>query len=146
MITIASGADKNFKKYLTTKEATEGYSIASIEWSDKVGATKVTISKDGKFATLTFNQALLAQPTSNAPPSMPNPPNQGSGAAPLAPGAQPQTNYPRPAPVPSLPVPRIRGVIRKEPQMEMQQQQQPPPPPPPPQQQQQQPAKELPES
>src|SRR5206468_2946424 len=37
------------------------YSIASIEWSEKVGETKVTISKDGKFATLTFNQALLSQ-------------------------------------------------------------------------------------
>jgi hypothetical protein len=137
MVTIASGADKNFKKYLTTKEPVDGYGVASIEWSDKVGATKVTISKDGKFATLTFNQALLAQPASNAPPApaMPNPPNQGNGAAPPAPGAQPQTNYPRPAPVPSLPIPRIRGVIRKDPQMEMpvpaqqqQQQQQPPPP------------------
>jgi len=38
-----------------------GYSLEKIEWSDKVGATKVTISKDGNFATLTFNQALLSQ-------------------------------------------------------------------------------------
>ena len=61
LVTIASTADHNFKKYLTTKEPVDGYSIANIEWSDKVGETKVTISKDGNFATLTFNQALLSQ-------------------------------------------------------------------------------------
>src|SRR3989475_11923629 len=61
MVTIASTSDHNFKKYLTTKEPVDGYSVANIEWSDKVGATKVTISKDGNFATLTFNQALLSQ-------------------------------------------------------------------------------------
>jgi len=61
MVTIRSSSDQNFKKYMTTKEPVDGYSIASIEWSDRVGATKVTISKDGKFATLTFNQALLSQ-------------------------------------------------------------------------------------
>src|SRR5260370_18605418 len=61
MVTIASTSDHNFKKYLTTKEPVDGYNIANIEWSDKVGGTKVTISKDGNFATLTFNQALLSQ-------------------------------------------------------------------------------------
>src|SRR5216117_1763794 len=61
MVTIASTSDHNFKKYLNTKEPVDGYSIANIEWSDKVGGTKVTISKDGNFATLTFNQALLSQ-------------------------------------------------------------------------------------
>jgi hypothetical protein len=83
MVTLASTSDHNFKKYLTTREPVDGYSIANIEWSDKVGATKVTISKDGNFATLTFNQALLSQGASNpslaaramAPPmpAMPNP-------------------------------------------------------------------------
>ncbi len=61
LVTLASTSDHNFKKYLTTKEPVDGYSIANIEWSDKVGGTKVTISKDGNFATLTFNQALLSQ-------------------------------------------------------------------------------------
>jgi hypothetical protein len=68
MVTIASSSDRNFKKYLSTKEPVDGYSIASIEWSDRVGATKVTISKDGKFATLTFNQALLSQAAPPGPP------------------------------------------------------------------------------
>src|SRR5436190_58930 len=66
MVTIASSSDHNFKKYLTTKEPVDGYSIANIEWSDKVGGTKVTISKDGNFATLTFNQALLSQTSPGA--------------------------------------------------------------------------------
>src|SRR5205823_7276661 len=67
LVTIASSSDQNFKKYVSTKEPVDGYSIASIEWSDRVGATKVTINKDGKFATITFNQALLSQPGPNAP-------------------------------------------------------------------------------
>src|SRR5947207_1978605 len=67
MVTLASSSDKEFKKYLTTREAVDGYSIANIQWSDKVGETKVTISKDGQFATLTFNQAVLSQPMPNKP-------------------------------------------------------------------------------
>jgi hypothetical protein len=66
MVTLASTSDHNFKKYLTTREPVDGYSIANIEWSAKVGATKVTISKDGNFATITFNQALLSQAAPNA--------------------------------------------------------------------------------
>jgi len=94
MVTLASSADHNFKKYLNTREPVDGYSIANIEWSDKVGATKVTISKDGNFATLTFNQALLSQSAPNAgvasrsfappmpgPASVPNPVSQKLPAA-----------------------------------------------------------------
>jgi hypothetical protein len=94
IVTLASTSDHNFKKYLTTREPVDGYSIANIEWSDKVGATKVTISKDGNFATLTFNQALLSQSAPNAgaasrsfappmpaPASVPNPVSQELPAA-----------------------------------------------------------------
>jgi hypothetical protein len=66
MVTIASSSDHNFKKYLTTRTPVDGYSIANIEWSERVGATKVTISKDGNFATITFNQALLQQAAPSA--------------------------------------------------------------------------------
>jgi hypothetical protein len=65
MVTLASTSDHNFKKYLTTKAPVDGYSVANIEWSERVGATKVTISKDGNFATITFNQALLQQAAPN---------------------------------------------------------------------------------
>jgi hypothetical protein len=104
-ITLASTADKNFKEYLTTKEPVDGYSIANIEWSDKVGATKVTISKDGQFATLTFNQALLSQ----GPPSAP-------AVAPAA-GAAPAPGYVPKPPVPNVPTPppHVRGVIQRNP-------------------------------
>ena len=91
MVTLASTSDHNFKKYLNTREPVDGYTIASIEWSDKVGATKVTISKDGNFATLTFNQALLSQ----------SGPNAGLASRPLPPPApampNPMTNVPNPA-------------------------------------------------
>src|SRR5260370_9065754 len=72
MVTIASSGEREFKKYLTTKNPVDGYAIANIQWSDKIGETKVTISKDGQFATLTFNQAVLTQPLPNKPrPPMP---------------------------------------------------------------------------
>jgi hypothetical protein len=99
MVTIASSSDRNFKKYLTTRQAEDGFSLTSIEWSDRVGATKVTISKDGKSATLTFNEALLSL--------------RASPDAPPAPGQKPQG-------VPSMPssqAPRARapGMIQQDP-------------------------------
>src|SRR5438132_11914349 len=36
MVTIGSTSDKDFKKYLTTKEPVDGYGIANIEWSDRI--------------------------------------------------------------------------------------------------------------
>jgi hypothetical protein len=68
MVTIMSSSDQKFKKYLTTRKPVDGYSIASIEWSEDVGKTKVTISKDEQFATLTFNQSLLSQAASAGRP------------------------------------------------------------------------------
>jgi hypothetical protein len=108
MVTIASNADKEFKKYLTTKEPVDGYSIASIEWSDRVGETKVTISKDGQFATLQFNQALISQPMPRQPglSSMPIPP----------PAAQPRPlGKPLGIPPSGTPIPHSRGIIQRNP-------------------------------
>src|SRR5438094_5955030 len=108
MATIASSSDQNFKKYLSTKEPVDGYSIASIEWSDRVGATKVTISKDGKFATITFNQALLSQPASNAP-LVPNSPTAAVPAVPAVPSPL-APSVPR-----QPPRPHVRGMIQRNP-------------------------------
>ena len=124
LATIASTSDQKFKKYLTTKEPVDGYSIANIEWSDRVGATKVTISKDGNFATLTFNEALLSQRAPNMPAQARPLPN-----APVAAAQQPfQRSVPSRPGVPSLPTPslslpgrsgitrpRARGVIPRDP-------------------------------
>jgi hypothetical protein len=87
-----------------------------------VGQTKVTITKDGKYATLTFNQALLSQLGQN-----PNQLQTNAMQPPLfPPGMQPPPQpYVKPAPIPSLPptyqqgrqTPQIhqRGVIQRNP-------------------------------
>jgi hypothetical protein len=118
MVTIASSADKNLKLYLTTREPKDGYSISNIEWSDKVGATKVTITKDGQTATLTFNEALLRQPIASAQ-NVQQQPLQVQ-PQPIVPPPNPalqQPNVQKPMPVPSLPTPppRVRGVIPRNP-------------------------------
>jgi hypothetical protein len=132
LVTIASSTDKTFKKYLTTAAAVDGYTIASIDWSDKVGATKVTIAKDGSVATIGFNEALLHQPGPGGQ-NPPQPQTKGAeqtqaavpAAVPIVPGAQPpnaqpnaQPNNMKPMPVPVLPTtqpPRVRGVIPRNP-------------------------------
>src|SRR6266513_4056567 len=128
MVTIRSGSDQNFKKYLTTREPVDGYSIAQIEWSENVGKTKVTISKDGKLATLAFNESLLSQAASAGRtvanqmlPSMPITPSARAGqasrahargvternpkiASPPTSNADDESRF-EPAPVPALPMP-----------------------------------------
>ena len=124
LVTLASTADHNFKKYLTTKEPIDGYSIVSIEWSDKVGQTKVTISKDGNFATLTFNQALLSQTSPGGAaaaralpaPAMPvpNPAGVPNAHAPkLPPGVPPELQQLIPSR--DSMQPRTRGMIQRSP-------------------------------
>src|SRR5216110_123305 len=129
MVTIASSSDQNFKKYVTTREPVDGYSIANIEWSDRVGATKVTISKDGRFATITFNEALLSQQAPNTSPELAvqNPQNTTAAVPPpLMPPSPRQLprphvrgqiqRQPRTAPVPArvLPTPRFRAPPQEE--------------------------------
>ena len=129
MVTLGSASDRNFKEYLTTKGPNEhGYGIANIEWSDKVGSTKVTISKDGQFASVTFNQALLAVTPSTPggvgpgfaqpqPQPMPQPPVPNVSTAVYPPGQAPTPVQPgRPAvPGVATPPPRVRGVIPRNP-------------------------------
>ena len=130
LVTVASSTDKNFKLYLTTKEPVQGVSVSNTEWSDKVGATKVTVTKDGQFATLTFNQALLSQPIANPPVSPQQPQVQPQPAQPQVsggqqslpvpggvPGAAPANAPIKPAPIPTLPTPppRVRSVIQRNP-------------------------------
>ena len=114
-VTIASTTDKNLKEYLSTRETVRGYSISNIQWSDKVGETKVTISKDGQFATLTFNEALLSQAIQNpAPTAVQPPPAPGSPARGAA--NTPQVPIQRPMAVPQIPTPppHVRPTIRRK--------------------------------
>lgn len=124
VVTLASATDKNMKEYLSTKSPNgHGYAISNIQWSDRVGGTKVTISKDGQFATLTFNQALLNQPlTVNPLPQQlqqqPVPPLPGQPATGTASLVVPNNPNPiKPAPIPTLPTPppRVRGMIQRNP-------------------------------
>jgi len=123
LVTLASSSDHNFKKYLTTRQPMDGYSIANIEWSDRVGATKVTISKDGNFATVTFNQALLSQGAQNAgvparafAPALPapNPVNLNPALSKLPPGAPPELQQLIPTGK-DVPRPHSRGLIQRNP-------------------------------
>jgi hypothetical protein len=102
MVTIASARDKDFKKYLTTRAPVDGYTIANIEWSDKVGQTKVTISKDGQLATLGFNQMVVIQPVPNHPPGITSP----------SPSQQSAVRQPGSLPTPDS---NLRGVIHRNP-------------------------------
>src|SRR4029079_9252906 len=124
LVTLAPTTDPNFKKYLSTKEPVDGYSIAGIEWSDKVGQTKVTISKDGNFATLTFNQAVLSQASPGGAiagrplpaPAMPvpNPAGVPNAHAPkLPPGVPPELQQLIPSR--DSMQPRTRGMIQRSP-------------------------------
>ncbi|HEV2839970.1 MAG TPA: hypothetical protein VGW39_01475 [Chthoniobacterales bacterium] len=155
LVTVASSTDKTFKKYLTTAAPVDGYSITNIEWSEKIGATKVTIAKDGQTATIGFNEALLQGPAGQNPMSAQNPvaaqplvpPPQNpvaaqslaqdknaAGQLPVPPGVQAPSN-PKAMPVPMLPTPppRVRGIIPRnpasapatQPQLQQKQQQQP---------------------
>jgi hypothetical protein len=121
LVTIASTSDHNFKKYLNTKTSVDGYSIANIEWSERVGATKVTISKDGNFATITFNQALLQQSAPNAgiaartlTPPAPNMPTPNLATPKLPPGLPAEVQQLVP-PTRELRNPHSRGLIQRNP-------------------------------
>ena len=119
LVTLASTSDHNFKKYLTTNAPVDGYSIANIEWSERVGATKVTISKDGNFATVTFNQALLqsgpnaalaARTLAPPTPNMPTPQLPSKLPANLPPEVQKLV-----PPTRELRSPHSRGLIQRNP-------------------------------
>lgn len=112
LVTLQSAVDRNMKEYLSTKETNpHGFKIISIDWSDRPGETKVTISKDGQVAALSFNQALMSQaPPPSAPASVAQP---GQAALPLGGGYVP----PKPVPIPNMPppTPHVRGTIPRVP-------------------------------
>lgn len=113
-VTVQSSVDRNLKEYLSTKEPNkDGYAISNIEWSDVPGRTKVTISKDGQFASIAFNQALMATALPAAPAPAP------SGVIPQTqPAPMPSYVPPKPARVPNIPTPpppHVRGMIPRNP-------------------------------
>jgi hypothetical protein len=108
-VTIASTTDRNFKEYLSTKESIDGYSVPNIQWSDRVGETKVTITKDGQVATLSFNEAVLSQAIQNPVPQVIPTQRNFNGR----PAANLPVIPPRPMQIPTVPTPppHTRGLI-----------------------------------
>lgn len=114
-VTIASTTNRDLKLYLTTKQAVDGYAVPNILWSDRVGETKVTITKDGQVATLSFNEAVLSQAIQNPAPQIVRPANG------MIPGVGTNVNpsvpmpIPRPMTVPTIPTPPpiTRPIIRR---------------------------------
>jgi hypothetical protein len=115
-VTIASTTNRDFKLYLTTGQNVDGYSVPNIQWSDRVGETKVTLTKGGQIATLSFNEAILSEAIHNSAPQ--NVRSPMGNAVPGIPG-RPPANIPMPVPrpmtVPTLPTPPpyTRGLIRR---------------------------------
>jgi hypothetical protein len=109
MITVQSAVDRNLKEYLNTNGPNEhGFSIISIDWSERPAETKATISKDGQVATIGFNQALMSQ----APQPMPPPSAPGQPLVPTPAYVPPRPNMTGTVPTP---VPRTRTPIQRNP-------------------------------
>jgi hypothetical protein len=89
-----------------TNQENGGVSLASVDWSDKLGKTSVIIKKGTETAKLEFDQSLLNAPV--PPPGAGNPvarPGPGpmpvTNTAPVTPGAmQPRIALPRPSSAP----------------------------------------------
>jgi hypothetical protein len=70
-------------------EPKDGVALQKVDWSDSIGRSTVTITKDGQTAKLEFNQAEIA-----AAPQAPAPPQ--NVVRPGVPGAAPRPSVPRP--------------------------------------------------
>jgi len=99
-------------------EPKEGVSLQKVDWSNSIGRSTVTISKDGQEAKLEFNQAEIAA-TPQAPVVPANirqPPPTGGPPRPAVPRpvqplVQPQGYGVKPATIPNANVPRPGGNI-----------------------------------
>lgn len=113
VVTIKSrGTDQGTFTLVGNEPNKDGMQLASIEWSDKVGATKVTLKKGTEFGTVEFDQANVQGPSQ--PPALPRTLQPGGVPLPAVPGGNPQQRpgarlpvVPRPttvAPVPNAAV------------------------------------------
>jgi hypothetical protein len=111
-VTIISASDKNFREYLSTEKPIDGFAISNIQWSEKMGETKVTVTKDGQFATLGFNQSLITSPAGNtAVPMNPALPPTNPIPTPFQPNMPKSPQYPGVI----TPTPHVRPIIQRNP-------------------------------
>ena len=107
-VSISSRDQQSKFSLMAGETGKDDISVVSIDWSDQVGKSKVTVKKGNEFAVLEFDQALLQGPIQASPqvpmpmpvagqPGMPQPggprriilPNQPAPAPGQPPGAPP---------------------------------------------------------
>ncbi len=85
-VIVKSQADQTVMRLVGNEPNKEGISVAGVEWSERVGKTKVTLKKGTEFAPLEFDQALVHS-AGQAPPPTAAVPRPGVGG--LLPQARP---------------------------------------------------------
>jgi hypothetical protein len=113
-VTIAKQGDPQSKFSLYGNDQSDaGIQLVSVEWSDQIGKTKVTIKKGAEFGVLEFDQATLQRPVQVTPQP-----------GPIAPGLPPQrpiitrqpNQFAQPIPQPGAQTePRRRRIINTKP-------------------------------
>ena len=75
MVTISSRGttDRPFT-LVGTEDAFEGISLVSVEWSDEVGKSRVTLKKGSEVGVIQFNEAVIKTPIAVTPASGKRPP------------------------------------------------------------------------
>ena len=122
-VSISSRDQQSKFSLLSGEQGKDDISLVSVEWSDQIGKSKVTIKKGAEFAVLEFDQAALAAqpaqpvapplPMGGGPPGMPQPGGPRRIILPNQPN-QPGTQQPGTG---SAPVPRQRlRLINNKPQ------------------------------
>jgi hypothetical protein len=113
-VTIAKQGDPQSKFSLYGNDQSDGgIQLVSVEWSEQIGKTKVTIKKGTEFGVLEFDQATVQKPLQVTPQPGPMVPGQ----APVRPNfSRPPNLVPQPIPQPGAPTePRRRRIINTKP-------------------------------
>ncbi len=81
LVTISSrDKTRRFSVFSGETNPREGIEIISVDWSDTVGGSKVSVKKGSEYATLVFDQAELAKPLA---PEAQAPPLPGVAGSPV---------------------------------------------------------------
>jgi hypothetical protein len=73
LVTIASRAEGTLFTLEGSEPNKDGFQIARIDWSDRVGETKVLLKKGDALGMLEFDKALLTTPAAGSKYSLPQP-------------------------------------------------------------------------
>ncbi len=112
---MISSRDQQTKLSLYGDQPSGDISLVSVQWSEQIGKTKVTIKKGQDFATLEFDQAAVQKPVqvTNTQPVVPG---QGPMRPPgPVPGPRIIQNIPQGASGGVTPEPRRRRIINSKP-------------------------------